>query len=100
MIDALDLLQCPVCGTFYVPQTTPTGQVSPHCVVPSYPPTPSRPPLSLSVVTWLTGEVHVDWSAIEARVVEGLLTEGIVGSRLTEGVVGPSLTGQFLDMEV
>ncbi len=31
MSDALDLLQCPICGAFYVPQMTVTGRTLPHC---------------------------------------------------------------------
>lgn len=87
MGDALDLLQCPVCETFYVPKTTPTGRLIPHCRLPR---------LKVSVIQgveyrWLDGEVHVDWAAIEARV---------VGSLLTGGVVDPPLTGSLLDIEV
>lgn len=33
MTDMLDLLQCPVCGTFYKPETTAEGRTIPHCGV-------------------------------------------------------------------
>jgi hypothetical protein len=88
MADALDLLQCPVCGTFYVPETTPTGRTWPHCT----------PPVERGfydghrVVKWLDGAVYVDFEAIERRVLERY--------GLTEDVVDPPLTGLFLDIEV
>lgn len=91
VVDALDLLQCPVCATFYVPKTTPTGRTVPHCAL------PVEHRLSLvergatTTVTWLDGEVYLDWSAIERRVLERY--------GLTD-VVGPPLTGLFLDIEV
>lgn len=29
---ALDMLQCPKCRTFYVPEHTATGRLAPHCL--------------------------------------------------------------------
>lgn len=31
MSDALDLLRCSDCGEYYMPKTTVTGRVIPHC---------------------------------------------------------------------
>ncbi len=81
MADAIDLLQCPVCGTFYEPETTPTGRVMPHCVLPE-----------TTTVQWLDGEVHVDF--------EGLYRRMLARYGLTEDVVDPPLTGSILDIEV
>ncbi len=79
MVDALDLLQCPTCGTWYKPEDSPT-----------------------TTVKWLTGEVHVDWDA--ALSVEGArLTGDVVDPPLTGpflDVVDPPLTGSLLDIEV
>jgi hypothetical protein len=86
MVDALDLLQCPVCGTFYKPKTTATGRAMPHCI-----------PMVQHVLEPVKGVYRAglrgysDYRAIERRV---------VGSRLTEGVVGLPLTGSLLDIEV
>jgi hypothetical protein len=79
MVDALGMLQCPVCSAFYKPETTATGRVIPHCVPP------------ITRVQWIDGEVYVDWDTIEARV---------VGSLLTDDVVDLPLTGAIVDIEV
>ncbi len=84
VVDALDLLQCPICGTFYVPETTITGRLISHCRLPA--------DQVAMTVQWYDGEVYVDWEAAERRVVERY--------RLTEGVEGPPLTGSLLDIEV
>lgn len=70
MVDALDFLQCPVCGTFYKPEITATGRTISHCVLPPYAP---------------------HFNAVTARMIEEY--------RLTD-VVETSLTGRFLDVEV
>ncbi len=75
MTDFHDLIQCLVCGTFYAPEFTPTGQMVPHCIR----------PVALS-----RGQL-VEAGAIEGR---------IVSYMLTEGVVGPPLTGSLLNIEV
>ncbi len=75
MVDALDLLQCPVCGTFYKPEVTLSGRTVPHCAMPPY-----APYLNLS---------------------PGQLVEyGAVAKPLLTDVVDPQLTGSLLDMEV
>jgi hypothetical protein len=84
MVDAIDLLQCPICGTFYKPEITPTGRTLSHCRLPA--------DQVVMTVQWYDGEVEIDFSAIEARIIERY--------RLTEGVVGPPLTGSLLDIEV
>ncbi len=75
MVDAFDLLLCPVCRTFYEPEVTPTGRTVPHCALPPY-----APHLNLSL-----GQI-VEYGAV-------------VGSRLTD-VVDPPLTGSLLDVKV
>ena len=84
MVDALDLLQCPLCATFYVPETTPTGRLISHCRLPA--------DQVAMTVQWYDGEVYVDFEAIERRVLERY--------RLTGDVVDPPLTGLFLDVKV
>ncbi len=84
MVDALDLLQCPVCGTYYEPEFTCTGRVMPHCAL------PVQHRLSRGQLVE-QGAIEADYSAIEVRVVRSLLTDRVVGS---------PLTGILLDMEV
>jgi len=86
VVDVLDMLQCPDCGTFYKPETTPTGRTIPHCQMPDR---SHRISLGQRVEAAV---IEVDLSAVEARMVEWL--------RLTEDVVDPPLTGQLLDIEV
>lgn len=88
MVDALDLLQCPTCGTWYKPKIAPTGRTVPHCLKP-YAPEEHK---ELTRVEWLDGEVVIDWAATERRVL------AMYG--LTEDVVDPPLTGSILDIEV
>lgn len=57
MVDFFDMLQCPVCKDYYVPKTTVTGRLVPHCI---------------------DGE----YSSIEKHVVKYVLTD-VVGERLT-----------------
>jgi len=83
MVDSFDMLQCPVCKTYYVPKTTVTGRLISHCVTPLEE--------GMKRVWWLDGEVEWDYSAMEARVVKHLLTED---------VVDPPLTGSLLDIKV
>ena len=95
MVDMIDLLQCPVCGTFYKPEVTATGRTIPHCW-PGV--TTGRwfgrrvKGLNRHVEALAIQPVETDFSVIEARVVEGY--------RLTGGVVDPPLTGLFLDVKV
>ena len=84
MVDALDLLQCPVCGTFYVPKTMPTGRLISHCRLPAE--------QVVMTVQWYDGEVEIDFGAIERRTLERY--------GLTGGVVDSPLTGSLLDIEV
>ena len=89
MVDALDLLQCPVCGTFYKPEVTATGQAVPHCALP----VKHRLSLVQGVeYRWLDGAVHVDFEAVKRKVLERY--------GLTGDVVDPPLTGSLLDMKV
>ena len=77
MVDALDLLQCPVCGTFYVP--------------------PARAPMSEDDLNQCFRYCP------ECSLSRGQLIEQgyyVVGSRLTEDVVDPLLTGSIVDVEV
>lgn len=46
------------------------------------------------------GIIECDFSSIERRVVEGLLTEHVVDDPLTGYVVSPPLTGRFVDKKV
>jgi hypothetical protein len=84
VVEALDMLQCPACGTWCSPETTPTGRAIPHCI-----------PMVQHVLEPVKGVYRVgvqgytDYSAIERRVVGSLLTN----------VVGPPLTGSLLDIE-
>lgn len=91
MVDALDMLQCPVCATFYAPETISTGRLIPHCVLPAYAPHENLSLGQLTEYRWLDGMTYVDFEAIERRV--------LAGYGLTD-VVGPPLTGQLLDIEV
>lgn len=88
MADAIDLLQCPACGTFYKPEITATGRLIAHCCqMPAY-----MPHFNLSLGQRIEAAViEMHFRAIERRVVR---------SRLTDGVVGPPLTGSLLDIEV
>jgi hypothetical protein len=85
VVEALDMLQCPACSTWYRPETTPTGRSIPHCI-----------PMVQHVLEPVKGTYRVglqgysDYNAIEARVVRYRLTD----------VVGPPLTGSLLDIEV
>lgn len=65
MVDALDLLQCPICGTFYKPEDAPT-----------------------TTVKWLEGAVYMDWDASYARTLERMgLTEDVVDPPLTGSIL-------------
>lgn len=86
MVDALDLIQCPTCGTFYKPGTTATGRTIPHCI-----PIVQHDLEPVKGVYQAGRQGYSDYNAIEAR---------IVGHTLTEDVVGPPLTGSILDIEV
>ena len=86
MGNVLDLLQCPICGTFYKPETTTTGRTVPHCAL------PVEHGLSRGQLVEWTAIIEMNLSAFEARIVERY--------RLTEGVVGRPLTGSILDVEV
>lgn len=95
MVDALDMLQCPICDTWYKPRITSTGRTVPHCLK-LY-----APHINIGHgqivereaggVKWLDGEVWVDWTALERQMIESY--------RLT-AVVDPLLTGMILDKEV
>jgi len=82
MVKAIDVTQCPVCGTWYKPEPMPTGQTASHCTLPAYAP-------HLNVMS--LGQ-RVEAAASERRTVGGY--------RLTEGVEGPPLTGRFLNLKV
>ncbi len=92
MVDALNSLQCPACDTFYVPETTPTGRLIPHCVLPVHAPRERISRGQLVEYRWLDGMAYVDFEAIERRVLERY--------GLTGAVVDPPLTGSILDVEV
>ncbi len=97
MVDALDLLQCPICGTFYVPEVTVTGRTRPHCwtgVTTGRWSGRAVKELSKGEIVelrWMEGEAYIDWEAAERRVLERY--------GLTD-VVEPPLTGKLLDVKV
>lgn len=84
MVNMIDMLQCPICGTFYTPEATVTGRLLPHCRRPTE--------HQLTEYRWLDGEAYVDFAAIERRM---LTRYGLTGA-----VEGPPLTGSLLDIEV
>jgi len=78
MVDALDLLRCPVCGAFYKPVTTETGRLIPHCQL-----EPDFSRGQLAKYEWLHGEVEIDWAAAEARLLADMGLTDVVDPPLT-----------------
>ena len=60
MVEAVDFLRCPVCGTYYEPEFTVTGRLVPHCISTQ------------------------DFSSAEARIIEWYrMNDPVVGPLLT-----------------
>ena len=72
MTQAHDLLQCRLCGEYYLPEFTVTGRTLPHCH------------LTVSRNTTYDGEVKIDFTAIEQRMVERYRLTDVDGPPLTE----------------